>query len=89
MGTGIRDASLTTSRRKQVVLWGARLARGGYYKEQGTSLGMYSNGPSMQVNMDVKAGAALAGRTNGNCACSGPIDLTKFDRRSPANGSCC
>jgi hypothetical protein len=77
MGTGNRDASLTTTRRKQLTLWGARATR--------SSAAVAGKDSSIQVNLDVQAGAALAGRTNGNCACSG-ADITKHDRRSPAKG---
>lgn len=95
MSTTIRDASLTTSRRRNIANYGWRQSVGLYtnpttakYEQQ------YSNakggGPSGDVNISVLLGAQLIGQTVGACNCStgeGPNPtLQGFDKSE--GGTC-
>lgn len=75
MSTTIRDASLTTARRRQIVNYGWRQSVGLYANPTTVKMEQqYSNakggGPSADVNLSVIQGAILIGQTVGACNCS-------------------
>jgi hypothetical protein len=94
MSTTIRDASLTTARRRQIANYGWRKGVGLYADPTTVKTEqLYSNaqggGPSADVNISVKLGAQLIGQTVGACACDGtstPPTLQGFDKSE--GGSC-
>lgn len=75
MSTTIRDASLTTARRRYIANYGWRKSVGLYEnpttekseQQYTTSKG---NGPSADVNISVILGAQLIGQTVGACNCA-------------------
>lgn len=100
MSTTIRDASLTTARRRYIANYGWRKSVGLY--ENPTTVKteqLYSNsqggGPSGDVKISVLLGAQLIGQTAGACACNGGSatpTLQGFDKSeggtcNPANNS--
>jgi hypothetical protein len=75
MSTTIRDASLTTARRRYIANYGWRQSVGLYSNPTtAKSEQQYSNaqgcGPSGDVNISVTLGAQLIGQTLGACNCS-------------------
>jgi hypothetical protein len=75
MSVAIRDASLTTARRRQIANYGWRQSVGLYTNPTTTkSEQPYSNsqgnGPSAAVNISVILGAQLIGQTLGACNCA-------------------
>jgi len=101
MSTTIRDASLTTARRRQIANYGWRQSVGLYadpttVKYEQAQSNSKGDGPSAAVNVSVKLGALLIGQTLGACNCStgvGPSPtLQGFDKSeggtcNPANNS--
>lgn len=84
MGTAIRDASLTTARRRQLELYRWRLRNvSSVKKEQAPSAGSRGTGPSADVDTNVFVGAQVMGQS-GACPC-GPVSLVGYDKRSPAS----
>ncbi len=76
MSTTIRDASLTTARRRQIVNYGWRKGVGLYANPTTTKYEQaFSNakgdGPTANVNISVRLGALIIGQTAGACACDG------------------
>ena len=95
MSTTIRDASLTTARRRYIANYGWRQSVGLYtnptttkYEQQQSNA--QGGGPSGDVNISVRLGAQLIGQTLGACNCStgeGPNPtLQGFDKSE--GGTC-
>jgi hypothetical protein len=90
MGVTIRDASLTTARRKQLALYAWRGAN--QYpenpqtvrKEQGGTLSAGNAGFTGNVPTEARLAAALIGQTPGACPCSSAVTLQGYDKKSPA-----
>jgi hypothetical protein len=89
MSTTIRDASLTTARRRQITLYGFRRGLGLYgnpttvIPEQAPS-NSQGNGPTSAVNLAVHIGAQVVGQTPGACPdCTGAT-LAGYSKNSPA-----
>jgi hypothetical protein len=75
MSTTIRDASLTTARRRYIANYGWRQSVGLYadpttVKHEQAQTTAKGDGPSGDVNISVKLGAMLIGQTVGACNCS-------------------
>lgn len=88
MGVTNRDASLTTSRRKQLALYAWRSAQNAQSvrPEQATSKGFNNAGPTAEVPPNAYLGAQLIGQTTGGaCACTGAVTLQGYDKKSPAS----
>lgn len=90
MSTTIRDASLTTARRKQLALYSWRLSNEypqnpqSVRPEQADSKGFQQIGSTGNIPTQARLGAALVGQTPGaSCPCSG-VTLQGFDKKSPA-----
>ncbi len=89
MPTTIRDASLTTARRKQLALYSWR--QNDQYSqnpqsvrpEQGGSKEQ-AGGPTSTVPVNAYLGAQLVGQTAGACPCSPAVTLQGYDKKSPA-----
>ena len=77
MSTTIRDASLTTARRRQITLYGWRRGVGLYadpttVKEEQAYSNSQGNGPSSDIALSVYIGAQVIGQTPGACPdCAG------------------
>ncbi len=95
MSTANRDASLTTARRRQLATFVWRKTE--QYPEnpltvvgeQRPSYGFKGLGPTAQVPLDAKLGAALIGQqagANGTCECNADFTFRGYDKRSP--GGC-
>lgn len=92
MSTTIRDASLTTLRRKQFALYGWRNSVGLYEtpmttKKEQASSSFQGNGSSADVTLNVRVGAFVRAQTPGGCPC-GPVTLAGFTKSSPATCGC-
>lgn len=90
MGTTIRDASLTTARRRQLALYSWRLSNQypqnpqSIRPEQANSAGFQQAGPTSDVPTNARLGAALVGQTPGaTCPCTN-VTLQGYDKKSPA-----
>jgi hypothetical protein len=86
MPTTIRDASLTTARRRQLATFVWRGNPLTVISEQRPSNGFKGYGPTGQVPADAKLGAALIGQqvgADGTCACNTNFTLAGFDKKSP------
>jgi len=92
MPTAIRDASLTTARRRQLTSFVWRKTEQypenpqSVVTEQRPSYGSKGTGPSAQVPLDAKLGAALIGQqvgADGTCACNSEFTLAGYDKKSP------
>lgn len=92
MPTAFRDASLTTARRRQLATFVWRktdqLPENSQYVvgEQRPSYGFQGYGPTGQIPVDSKLGAALIGQqvgANGTCACNTTFTLAGYDKKSP------
>ncbi len=89
MSTTIRDASLTTARRRQLALYSWRL--GDQYPQNPQSVRpeqaattAQQTGPTGDVPTQARLGAALVGQTPGaSCPCTG-VTLQGYDKKSPA-----
>ena len=86
MSTTIRDASLTTARRRQLALYAYRQVESiGAGAEQAPSMGNQGTGPSAEVPTNVRLGALLIAQTAvGVCGCSPLTTLQGYDKKSPA-----
>lgn len=87
MSTTIRDASLTTLRRRELALYGARQAIQSTYtthKEQRPSYGWKGTGVTAEVPQRVNGAEVLIGQYNTNCACTPRVTTLGFSRISPA-----
>lgn len=90
MGVTIRDASLTTGRRRQLALYSWRLVNQypqspqSVRPEQAGSHGFQQTGPTGNVPTQARLGAVLVGQTPGaSCPCTG-VTLQGYDKKSPA-----
>lgn len=84
MSTTIRDASLTTARRRQLALYAWRQNPQNVRPEQDGSKEQ-SCGPTSTVAVSAYLGAQLIGQTaGGTCACSPATTLQGYDKKSPA-----
>lgn len=92
MPTAIRDASLTTARRRQLATFVWR--KTDQYpenpqtviSEQRPSYGFKGYGPTGQVPTDAKLGAALIGQqvgADGTCSCNTNFSFAGYDKKSP------
>lgn len=75
MSVAIRDASLTTARRRYIANYGWRQSVGLYSnptteKSEQQYSNSKGNGPSGDVNISVLLGAQLIGQTVGACNCA-------------------
>lgn len=86
MPNAIRDASLTTARRRQLAtfVWRASNTQP-ILSEQRPSYGFQGLGPSAQIPVDVKLGASLIGQqTDSNgCACGPGFTFAGYDKKAP------
>lgn len=93
MSLAIRDASLTTARRRQLAIFSWRQADQysanpqTWKSEQAPSHGYRGDGPSSDVQLAAVVGAALVGQSsqpsNNSCACSTKVTLQGFVKQSP------
>ncbi len=89
MSITIRDASLTTARRRQLALYSWRLSD--QYPQNPQSVRpeqaattFQQAGPTGNVPTNARLGAALVGQTPGaSCPCVG-VTLQGYDKKSPA-----
>jgi hypothetical protein len=90
MPTTVRDASLTTARRRQLALYAWR--QNDQYPqnpqsvrpEQGGSKEQAA-GPTSTVPVAAYLGAQLIGQTTGGaCSCSPAVTLQGYDKKGPA-----
>jgi hypothetical protein len=87
MPTAFRDASLTTARRRQLAIFVWRKTNQ-YPENPQTVLAEQhpSYGPTGEVPMAAKLGAALIGQqvgANGTCECNTNFTLAGYDKKSP------
>ena len=92
MSTTIRDASLTTARRRQIALYGWRYGVGLYaapttVKFEQAQSNTKGGGPSGDVTLNVRMGAQLMGQTPGACPCGNAL-LAGYNKSSPAGCGC-
>jgi hypothetical protein len=100
MSVAIRDASLTTARRRQIANYGWRKGVGLYgnpttAKYEQAASNSQGGGPSADLTLNVLIGAQVIGQTPGACACNGgstPATLAGFSKSeggtcNPANNS--
>ena len=92
MPTAIRDASLTTARRRQLATFVWRKTDQypenpqTVFAEQRPSYGFKGYGPTAQVPTDAKLGGALIGQQPGadnTCACNTNFTFAGYDKKSP------
>lgn len=88
MPNAIRDASLTTARRRQLAtfVWRNNISPSAVVKEQRPSYGFQGLGVTAQVPVDAKLGASLIGQqpgANGTCACGSDFSFRGYDKNSP------
>lgn len=89
----VRDASLTTARRRQLALFAWRNADQFSYNpqsqnsEQAPSNGWRGTGPTRDVPLAAYVGAQLVGQSvqpvNGVCGCSSAVTLQGFVKQEP------
>ena len=89
MSTTIRDASLTTARRRQITLYGWRRSVGLYAnptteKSEQPPSNSQGNGPSSEVPLSVYVGAQVIGQTAGACPDCAGATTAGFSKNSPA-----
>ena len=89
MSTTIRDASLTTARRRQFALYGWRNSVGLYAdpttaKTEQAASNAKGDGPSSDITLNVHIGALVRAQTPGGCPC-GPATLAGYSKSSPAS----
>jgi len=82
--TPIRDASLTTARRRQLALYTWRSNNQTLRAEQRASNGNKGYGFTADVAVAALIGAQLIGQS-GSCACSTAVTLQGYDKKSPGN----
>jgi hypothetical protein len=91
MSTTVRDASLTTARRRQLATYAWRNSVGLYAnptttKEEQAPSSWRQAGPSESVPLNVYIGAQLVGQTPGACPCDGSgvgPTLQGYSKNSP------
>ena len=92
MSSTIRDASLTTSRRRQLALYAWRNENQfpqnpqSIYPEQSAGNGAKQSGPESGVGVQAFVGAQLAGQAVGgvgSCGCSPAVSLQGYSKNSP------
>jgi hypothetical protein len=89
MSTTIRDASLTTARKRQITLYGFRRSVGLYAnpttaKSEQAPSNSQGNGPTSDVNLSVFVGAQVIGQTAGACPDCAGATTAGFSKNSPA-----
>jgi hypothetical protein len=84
MGVTNRDASLTTTRRKQLALYAWRSSNQ-YSQNPQSVYPETSNRSAADVNVGAYLGGQLVGQTAGACPCSPAVTLQGYDKKSPAN----
>ena len=92
MSTTIRDASLTTARRRQIALYGWRYGVGLYAnptteKAEQAPSNAKGGGTSADVRLNVYVGAQLMGQTAGACPCGNAL-LAGYSKSSPGGCGC-
>lgn len=88
MPNAVRDASLTTARRRQLAtfVWRNNASPSAVVKEQRPSYGFQGLGVTAQVPVDAKLGAGLIGQqvgADGTCACNANFTFAGYDKKSP------
>jgi hypothetical protein len=92
MSCSIRDASLTTSRRRQLALYAWRNENQfpqnpqSIYPEQRAGNGPNQSGPESGVGVQAFIGAQVAGQAPGgvgSCGCSSAVTLQGYSKNSP------
>ena len=84
------SASLSTARRRQLVLYSWRAADQYSYNpltqkaEQAPSHGNQGTGPSRGVSLAAHVGAQLVGQTSTGCGCDGSTTLQGYVKQAPA-----
>jgi hypothetical protein len=81
MSTTIRDSSLTTSRRRQLALYGYHVANNNLplpVPEQAPSGGNRGTGPSSDVVTGVTLGGYLVGQSSASCVCDSSVTLAGY-----------
>jgi hypothetical protein len=84
MGVTNRDASVTTTRRKQLALYSWRL-NNQYSQNPQSIYPETSNRSDAEVGVGAYLGAQLVGQTAGACPCSPAVTLQGYDKKSPSN----
>ena len=85
MSTTIRDASLTTARRRQIALYGWRYGQSETVKAEQAPSNSQGTGPTADVPLGVRLGAQVMGQTPGACPC-GVALLAGYSKNS--SGAC-
>lgn len=92
MSSSIRDASLTTARRRQLALYAWRNENQypqnpqSLNPEQSAGNGAKQSGPESGVGVQAFIGAQLAGQAPGgvgSCGCSSQVTLSGYSKNSP------
>ena len=84
------SASLSTARRRQLVLYSWRAADQYSYNpqtkktEQSPSHGNQGTGPSRGVSLAAHLGAQLVGQTGAGCGCDGNTTVQGYVKQAPA-----
>jgi hypothetical protein len=81
MSTTVRDASLTTARRRQIALYGYSVANGNLAlpgPEQAPSYGNKGTGPSADVVTGITVGGFLVGQSSATCVCDSSVTLAGY-----------
>ena len=94
MSVAIRDASLTTARRRYIANYGWRKGVGLYsapttVKSEQAYTTAQGCGPSGDVTLSVRLGAQLIGQTAGACACDGGSANPTLQGFDKAEGGTC
>ncbi len=91
MSCTIRDASLTTARRRQLALYAWRQSDQypqnpqSIRPEQGGTTSEQQCGSTSDVSVAARIGAQLVGQS-GSCSCSSAVTLQGYDKKAPASG---
>ena len=83
MSTTIRDSSLTTSRRRQLALYGYHVANNNLplpVPEQAPSGGNRGTGPTSDVVTGVTLGGYLVGQSSASCVCDSSVTLAGYSK---------
>jgi hypothetical protein len=81
MSTTVRDASLTTARRRQIALYGYHVTNTSQAlpgPEQAPSYGNQGTGPSADVVTAVTVGGFLVGQSSAACVCDSSVTLAGY-----------
>jgi hypothetical protein len=76
MGVTVRDASLTTARRRYLTQI--------YAKRNGDGGAGQAGDNSQSINLGAILGGQLIGQTSATCACTPDVTLQGYDKKSPA-----